>query len=371
MKFRYYILILAITVFGTQTTVAQKTTSELPNYILAENASPLIYLYFMQKIKSTTSFGTILMPSKELEMSDFPQIDDAYVNMIASTIEERLQSIGIRSGGYMMLGMSNMSNEELMKTMQESLKEADPYYTMAITIWDWEKVVKKIKKAGDFTLDMQDKAGFSITPLTATTLVESYMVQSCKDLDICMNFLEDEIKSKGADYFSTSVEKTVDIDEMIETSEKFTDVLITENNRKNEWPDESLLKQGKTLVICHSRFKGKNAYKWADDGLTKFYPYPHEMFYYSNMSEINLDEYTHALVPVQKIMEKSKAKTSGVGPDRIKTSIETNYYYVLKDLKTLDTYVGPEPKKVTNFSMSDQPLALRKILKIRSKVETD
>ncbi|NNC82199.1 MAG: hypothetical protein HKN79_01370 [Flavobacteriales bacterium] len=349
--------------------------ADVPNYILAESADPIIYIYSMQPTKAKFEFGSIKKPNRTMSMDEFPTMDEAVFDKLSEAIEQKLNSMGIYPMGFVNLGPQEISDPAKMEELTNTLIDQGPYYGFTVTIMEWGKLSKQISKAdGVCTLDMVSNPAFTIALVGDADVTAMHTVMGGKTLENAMDFLKEEIEGKGQDYFLTTLTEERDIEALINKNKVVSDLWMKESTVNESWPSDDELKSSKILVVCEDATKMDKFMKYATGALEKNYPFDYDMVTIGELNSTDLSKYKYVLMPKKKLIEKSKV----VGPNgmsarpgetntRVKSYTTTAFYYQMKSIEGNDVFLGPDPDAVTNYAMGNLPLALRRFMKVFSK----
>ncbi|OFX45217.1 MAG: hypothetical protein A2046_05220 [Bacteroidetes bacterium GWA2_30_7] len=181
--------------------------------------------------------------------------------------------------------------------------------------------------------------------------------------------MKKEIDKKGKTYFIDKMYIDNKIAENFNLEAEKT--MKKENNSINDFPKEDGLKNSNILVVTYAE-KDKLHYKNSLKFLNKYYPYKYTLITIDEFHDYLDKGYKYALISKRDFLERIESKnelqgkpTSGFGANDNSYVIDTyKYYYVVKDLETLDMYYGTDKEKLISKENVSPARALKTTLEM-------
>ena len=340
--------------------------NEIPNFVLAENSN------FVVNIVSTYDYGTSRQITfletvggskiERISPDQCESLSDGLFTEISYIIKEEFEKIGMHPAAFINFSQADTKDAEAMKKLSDQYMVYQPGFLVTIACQDWKKAEKAYAK-NKLTADNIKPIRFTLGKIASQDVKDFFMVAKIGlSVATAMKEVKSAIDEKPESYFIKTMEISDEYFKDAEVNKELTDKMLKENEALEKFPDETELKANEILVVSPDRVDGMY-YNHSLKQLEKFYPHKFKLISVIDYGEYLKKGYKYALVPKDYLAKKTSTK-SGDGKTTSKTQTVTMYYYVLKDLKTLNVYYSNNKSKLEKTATTSPSWALKKALKI-------
>lgn len=359
---------------------------EVPNYVFAENVKSLVV------INSNLDFENYVPTFKttvDLE-EEVSNLDEALWEEIVRMVLETLEGVNIKPAGVIGIDQAQLAQnpKSIYEIFNKELLEIKPYYYIRISFVDENRIKRKYKSQKKLTATDIKEVMFTINTANprSTDKVFAYMIRGLNlSLDRVISKFEKDVQSKPSSYFLKKID-----DERIKENEentlkglkvmKASSSLKTVGKEHNSFPSDITEKK---ILVTHD-FMTNTGIKGLDNSsnknieelkkyLDKFYKGEYKLIFKRDYAkELGKGDYKYALTPFNQQVVKTTTTTTREGlssfPKTERDSrLATEYFYVVKNIKTDEVYYGPDKDKLQKKAGEAMAWSIKATLKIMAQ----
>jgi len=311
----------------------------------------------MSSITETTTRASEYSSENEKER----RMDEELFNELTSMVKKRLISMGITPKVFLNINSYDLQNKSKLESITKKIAESKCLFY--ITKPDWSKEAKALKKN---KLSLSNISPFYIG--LASEKGDMYNINTGKSLEDYFNNLEAAIDTKPSNYFIKTIKRSSS--EITKNEENNKGLLegvdlLNKENKIESFPELADLTKKELLVVC--LLEGKEKDKIVKI-LDKYYPNKYSIMtltdYYKYIYGIEI-KHTYVLFFKQilhesnEIIDPNSITQSNGSSDigGVKTTLTSQYYYVLKNLENFNTYYTTNEEKLKNMSNDNRTAA--------------
>lgn len=351
-------LLSAITLYSL---IAFAQQGKVPDYIKADNANLVVFIYPREPM-ITKSTGVYAMPGstyRKVNPGDYPTMDEALFHELCGIINERLLKMEIVPLAYFKYDPNLVKTDpNAFLDSYSSILQKKPYAQMIIIINEIDKIRKAYNK-NKLTAEVVSPVSISIVNMSEKPEVYS-LAKMNMSLQSGLDILAKELQSKSKSYYLSHIENAeMNYDQAVSSMS----LLIKENNINKSYPED--LAASKLLFISNPGAANK-LNKEMIALLSKYYPYEFKIITEAKQTEEYVSKgYNYMLIMKNEEYIKSTTKTDGAFSTTTNMR-DAKYFFVLKNLKTLDIYLGEE-SELMDSGNGYIPWAFKNTLKLMEK----
>ncbi|MFC2100971.1 hypothetical protein ACFLRZ_03990 [Bacteroidota bacterium] len=358
---------------------------EIPNYIFAENAKPVIVLvsniYFNKNVQTHWKGG-----KEYVKVSEYQNLNEAVWAEVVRVVANSFEDMGMKPSAVIGLDMAELITDRDLynRTVKEKFSEIKPYYVIAVGFSDKKGLRNKFNRQKRlFPKDIKN-ASLSIGSFLETDPKVSYQIAIMfASFEKVLNKLQEDVNVKPPNYFL----KNISEDKIAENEKKVIETIVNLDKLKTletvsrEYPKFPQGITNKKLLVVHlfqtnshnESMNNRNlkAIEALRANLDKRYKGEYKLVFFNDYpKEISGGEYDYVLVPFHEAKVKTTISTSTDHYTRARqneTELINVFHYVVKDIETKEAYYGPNKKKLMNYASQNLNASLTVTLNSMAK----
>lgn len=373
MRLAFFVSTILITIatfsFGQTTDLSRKRVKfhrNIPEFIKAENSNFIVNFYTLPAFTDRDIIGSddeIGSPER-LDYARWNGPDPKLFEEIKRLINERLAEMKLYPAAIYNLDTKKLLDPEFLEQHYDSIAALQSGFSIDLAvIWAHRNQAKEVKEAfmnNTLSLDDIKIMSLSIMPIQERQPERVYAVGSLSfSAGKAFDLMHNDIREKPDEFFVQEMDINADLYTSGVFNQEAHEKQYTENALLSVFPEKSSIDDAEVLVLLKREFR-RGETKDALRYLKRILPNEYHVVDQLTLPIALEDDYDYLIMPQYELVERRVQEY--VGDPAIETVKERRYWYVIKDLKTLDLYHGMPIEDRQDRNGYDPSIALRKLL---------